>query len=174
MIERLTNPRYLLTLRKKVAYQSEGKEYVEKDEDEEEGGEASTAGGDGATVTARKQRKRKSSDDESGENRKVVRRRRKRQNNGEDGENSEQAKGEGDGGEYVEKPKPAKGRRRIAKLKLDDALAVKEQNGQFAGWSEARIRAFKLIKQNPNAYYYRFNAPGEAQKNGAWSKVILH
>merc|ERR1719334_1624168 len=35
-------------------------------------------------------------------------------------------------------------------------------------WSEARKKAFKSIKQNPNTYYYRFNKPGEAQGKGAW------
>jgi len=51
------------------------------------------------------------------------------------------------------------------KLKLDDAL----KQGTFEGWSEARIRAYKLIDKNPNAYYYRFNPPGVEQKNGKWS-----
>ena len=38
------------------------------------------------------------------------------------------------------------------------------------GWSEARIRAYQLIDKNPNAYYYRFNAPDCPQRNGKWSK----
>ena len=33
------------------------------------------------------------------------------------------------------------------------------------------MKAFKEIDENPNAYYYRFNAPGEAQRNGQWSKA---
>eukprot|EP01084_Bolivina_argentea_P128683 227416_1 len=37
----------------------------------------------------------------------------------------------------------------------------------FEGWSTARIQAWKNKKVNPNAYYYRFNDPGEDQKNGA-------
>jgi len=41
----------------------------------------------------------------------------------------------------------------------------------FEGWSEARIKAYKMIGINPNTYYYRFNAPGEKQRNGAWTPV---
>ena len=52
------------------------------------------------------------------------------------------------------------------KLRLDDALA----QGNFEGWSHARIRAYQLRDKNPNAYYYRFNDPGEKQRNGAWTK----
>jgi hypothetical protein len=37
-------------------------------------------------------------------------------------------------------------------------------------WSDARIKAFLTRKQNPNAYYYRFNAPGEEQRTGGWTK----
>ena len=36
---------------------------------------------------------------------------------------------------------------------------------------EARIKAYKQIDTNPNTYYYRFNAPGEAQRNGPWNEV---
>jgi len=39
------------------------------------------------------------------------------------------------------------------------------------GWSMARKKCFKAIDENPNAYYYRFNKPGESQGKGAWSKV---
>jgi hypothetical protein len=53
------------------------------------------------------------------------------------------------------------------RLKLDDALSTSDS---FAGWSPARVKAYKLLATNPNAYYYRFNAPGETQQNGAWSK----
>ena len=42
----------------------------------------------------------------------------------------------------------------------------------FEGWSEARIRAYNLIETKPNSYYYRFNEPGEKQRNGAWSEVF--
>lgn len=52
-----------------------------------------------------------------------------------------------------------------ARLKLDDAIA----QGNFDGWSPARIRAWQSREVNPNAYYYRFNAPGEQQMNGAWN-----
>jgi len=52
------------------------------------------------------------------------------------------------------------------KLRLDDAIA----QGNFEGWSEARVKAYKLKDVNPNAYYYRFNDPGERQRNGPWTK----
>ena len=54
-----------------------------------------------------------------------------------------------------------------SRLRLDDALA---NVTEMEGWSEARIRAYQGMKTNPNAYFYRFNAPGETQRNGAWSK----
>lgn len=57
--------------------------------------------------------------------------------------------------------------KKVSRLKLDDALA----NATFMeGWSDARIRAYQSLKTNPNTYFYRFNAPGETQKNGGWSK----
>jgi hypothetical protein len=60
------------------------------------------------------------------------------------------------------------------RLALDDALKQVEQNGvdpnkAFEGWSSARIRAYNMIEQNPNSYYYRFNAPGEIQQKGQWA-----
>ena len=61
-------------------------------------------------------------------------------------------------------------RNSVKKLKLDDALKVKDELNTYEGWSNARIRAYKLIDKNPNAYYYRFNAPGDIQKNGKWTK----
>jgi len=42
--------------------------------------------------------------------------------------------------------------------------------GNFEGWSHARVAAYKLRDINPNAYYYRFNEPGENQMNGKWTK----
>jgi len=51
---------------------------------------------------------------------------------------------------------------------LDDALKNKDVN--MTGWSDARKKCFKAIKENPNRYYYRFNKPGEAQGNGSWSE----
>jgi hypothetical protein len=68
---------------------------------------------------------------------------------------------------------------RVGRLRLDDALrqlsAAPATEADLArameGWSEARIRAYKLIQQNPNAYYYRFNAPGEQQRNGRFTPV---
>eukprot|EP00494_Astrolonche_serrata_P001980 UN01986 len=37
------------------------------------------------------------------------------------------------------------------------------------GWSDARKIAFSLIETSPNAYYYRFNTPGEKAASGPWS-----
>ncbi|PVV03420.1 hypothetical protein BB560_002097 [Smittium megazygosporum] len=45
------------------------------------------------------------------------------------------------------------------------------------GWSLARIKAYQAIDTKPNAYYYRFNAPGEVQRTGPWSekeKKLFH
>ncbi len=58
----------------------------------------------------------------------------------------------------------------VPKLKLDDAIS----QGTMAGWSDARIRAWKLRDKNPNAYYYRFNEPGETQRNGKWRFVLAY
>ncbi|KAI7872664.1 hypothetical protein BDF14DRAFT_1877150 [Spinellus fusiger] len=61
------------------------------------------------------------------------------------------------------------------RLGLDEALQ-QVQNHQvdpekaFEGWSQARIRAYQMIDQNPNSYYYRFNAPGEVQRKGQWAE----
>ncbi|EFC46556.1 predicted protein [Naegleria gruberi] len=54
-----------------------------------------------------------------------------------------------------------------SRLLLDDALSdvIKKD-----GWSKARIEAYEKINTNPNAYYYRFNEPGESQKNGKWNQ----
>jgi hypothetical protein len=57
----------------------------------------------------------------------------------------------------------------IPKLRLDDAVAQVQQVGSQEGWSAARIRAWNLRVSNPNAYYYRFNDPGEEQRNGKWT-----
>eukprot|EP00948_MAST-09A_sp_MAST-9A-sp1_P004079 g4079.t1 len=38
------------------------------------------------------------------------------------------------------------------------------------GWSEARTKAWLNRERNENAYYYRFNEPGEVQRTGGWSK----
>jgi hypothetical protein len=66
-----------------------------------------------------------------------------------------------------QKKKPVERTYVRTKLKLDQAL---ENKDSFVGWSPARVKAFKSIDKNPNAYFYRFNAPGETQANGAWSK----
>ena len=44
-----------------------------------------------------------------------------------------------------------------------------DESELFAGWSEARIKGWKNRIKKPNAYYYRFNAPGERQANGGWT-----
>jgi hypothetical protein len=81
---------------------------------------------------------------------------------------------------YKKKKKPAKRKynkkvpikdgikerkKREGRLPLDDALV-----SDVAEWSEARKIAFQKIDTNPNSYYYRFNKPGEKQKNGNWTK----
>jgi len=58
------------------------------------------------------------------------------------------------------------------RLRLDDALNQLKSDDPvkaFEGWSEARIKAYKMIGINPNTYYYRFNAPGQKQRNGTWT-----
>ncbi|KAI8870876.1 hypothetical protein GQ42DRAFT_134232 [Ramicandelaber brevisporus] len=65
------------------------------------------------------------------------------------------------------------------RLALDDALrqiqgkppgeAGDNLEELMKGWSQARIRAYGQISKNPNSYYYRFNAPGEVQRTGAWT-----
>lgn len=67
---------------------------------------------------------------------------------------------------YVQK-KSKNSVKKNARLKLDDALA---NATDMEGWSDARIRAYQSLKTNPNTYFYRFNAPGETQRNGVWSK----
>ncbi|KAI8098213.1 uncharacterized protein B0P05DRAFT_460434 [Gilbertella persicaria] len=72
--------------------------------------------------------------------------------------------------------------RTYERLGLDEALEKLNNNEvdpekAFEGWSEARIRAYQMIEQNPNSYYYRFNAPGEIQRRGQWSeeeKKLFH
>ncbi|KAG2225897.1 hypothetical protein INT45_006593 [Circinella minor] len=61
------------------------------------------------------------------------------------------------------------------RLALDDALKQVQENQAdpekaFEGWSQARIRAYQMIDQNPNSYYYRFNAPGDVQRKGQWDE----
>ncbi|KAI8384927.1 uncharacterized protein BYT42DRAFT_564109 [Radiomyces spectabilis] len=72
----------------------------------------------------------------------------------------------------IEKPakKDKRWNRMNGRLALDDALKQAEEKSNFEGWSQARIRAYQMIDQNPNSYYYRFNAPGEEQRKGQWSE----
>ncbi|KAJ3066873.1 hypothetical protein HDU99_003706, partial [Rhizoclosmatium hyalinum] len=53
-----------------------------------------------------------------------------------------------------------------------DAIAEPDVNPTeiFAGWSKARVDAYKSIDACPNRYYYRFNKPGEMQRNGIWTE----
>ncbi|KAJ3056246.1 hypothetical protein HK097_007606 [Rhizophlyctis rosea] len=64
---------------------------------------------------------------------------------------------------------------RLSVLRLDEAIEQLEQGVDpdkvFEGWSDARVKAYRQIGTNPNSYYYRFNAPGEKQKNGVWDKA---
>ncbi|KAG1097841.1 hypothetical protein G6F42_018105 [Rhizopus arrhizus] len=63
-------------------------------------------------------------------------------------------------------------RTRPSRLGLDEALKKMHDNSvnPFEGWSSARIRDYQMIEQNPNSYYYRFNAPGEEQRRGQWTQ----
>eukprot|EP01083_Nonionella_stella_P111441 326835_1 len=58
------------------------------------------------------------------------------------------------------------GSTRCGRLLLNDALKNKES---MEGWSEARKKAWKNRKSSPNAYFYRFNVPGQPQRNGKWT-----
>ncbi|KAJ3091669.1 hypothetical protein HK102_013857, partial [Quaeritorhiza haematococci] len=80
-------------------------------------------------------------------------------------------------GRIVKRTTSEEAKKRVIKysrLRLDDALQQleneKDPEKLFSGWSDARIRAYKMIDSKPNSYYYRFNAPGEKQRNGAWTK----
>jgi len=66
----------------------------------------------------------------------------------------------------VAKGQKLDGTKRTGRLLLDEALKDKTS---MEGWSVARQKAFKNIKTNPNAYYYRFNAPGEKQGGGGFT-----
>lgn len=70
------------------------------------------------------------------------------------------------GDDYATRTHKKKKQITVKKLKLDDAIA----QGSMEGWSTARIRAWNLRHENPNAYYYRFNHPGEVQRNGKWTE----
>ncbi len=67
--------------------------------------------------------------------------------------------------ENVKSKRPTKNYKNSQRLRLDEALSKRDMQG----WSSARVRAHQMINQNPNTYYYRFNAPGETQRNGPWS-----
>lgn len=84
--------------------------------------------------------------------------------------NDSDASGEVPSDKQVVSRKRKSSEKRIKRLRLDEALK-KVDEGNFEGWSEARIRAWQLKDKNPNAYYYRFNDPGVEQRNGKWKKV---
>ena len=50
-----------------------------------------------------------------------------------------------------------------------DAETTDAADDLLAGWSDARLKAWNNRANNENAYYYRFNAPGEAHSTGGWS-----
>ncbi|RKP07077.1 hypothetical protein THASP1DRAFT_24705 [Thamnocephalis sphaerospora] len=62
---------------------------------------------------------------------------------------------------------------KVGRLRLEDALKQMRENPHAAmeGWSEARKKAWRAIDKNPNSYYYRFNAPDEAQRTGPWTQA---
>lgn len=67
---------------------------------------------------------------------------------------------------------PSRKNMRFVRLRLDEALDQLENSDSktmYEGWSQARIRSYQQIESKPNAYYYRFNAPGERQQNGLWT-----
>ncbi|KAJ3223869.1 hypothetical protein HK099_000589 [Clydaea vesicula] len=70
-----------------------------------------------------------------------------------------------------------KGSGRFKGARLDVALKqlenCEDKEEVFSGWSAARTTAYKAIDTNPNSYYYRFNAPGEKQKNGQWDALFM-
>eukprot|EP01083_Nonionella_stella_P026183 72054_1 len=63
------------------------------------------------------------------------------------------------------------GSQRCGRLLLNTAL---QDTVSMDGWSAARVKAWKNRDKHSNAYFYRFNAPGEAQKNGKWSMDEHH
>jgi len=92
-------------------------------------------------------------DDEDDDEEKRFKKRKKK--NGKEKKNGKDVKERRDKSDY-----------QYRKLRLDDAIA----QGSFEGWSPARIKAYQQKDTNPNAYYYRFNDPGEEQRNGPWTK----
>lgn len=60
------------------------------------------------------------------------------------------------------------GSKRCGRLLLNDALKNPQDQ---TGWSDARKKAWKNRKTSQNAYFYRFNVPGQPQKNGKWTKA---
>jgi len=59
------------------------------------------------------------------------------------------------------------GSKRCGRLLLNEALKNPQDQSK---WSDARKKAWKNRKTAQNAYFYRFNVPGQPQKNGKWTK----
>ena len=51
----------------------------------------------------------------------------------------------------------------------DEPAGELDMSDLMLGWSEARIKAWNGRSKNENAYYYRFNAPGEEQRTKGWT-----
>ncbi len=42
--------------------------------------------------------------------------------------------------------------------------------GKPAAWSAAKYVAYKMLRKNPNAYFYRLNEEGQDQRTGEWGE----
>ena len=89
---------------------------------------------------------------------------------GSGGEGEDKAVGVGSGGEGEAKAEGAEGNAAAAAAEKKPAGSSGLED-LMLGWSEARIKAWNGRHKNENAYYYRFNAPGEAQANAKWSEA---
>ena len=59
------------------------------------------------------------------------------------------------------------GSHRCSPVSLDVAME-RINEGILDGLSDARKKAWRNRKTNPEAFFYRFNAPGQAAKKGKW------
>ena len=59
------------------------------------------------------------------------------------------------------------GSRRCSGIDIDDAME-RINEGFLDGLSDARKKAWRNRRTNPEAFFYRFNAPGQAAKKGKW------
>ena len=68
-------------------------------------------------------------------------------------------------------PKKAAKKKGTSRGNMNDCLETDQAKKLMEmGWSTARVKAFMHRKENPNAYYYRFNDLGEKQATGAWTE----